>query len=152
MLSTTSLVEVVLRNTVDEALKRWNSRQAYENVPNRKTAFSEEWILDPCPAVKNWLYSGESPRKSRFLQSSRVAMKDMYCRDVKSHPTHNDYVAAFTFGTWLRFIPKPSASNPTKFLLSFWEEELSQSFLGQYRNSIFTGASTSAMQGIEHPT
>ncbi|MDT0189637.1 hypothetical protein [Rothia terrae] len=137
VLATTSLVEVVLRNTVDEALKRWNPRQAYKMVPGRKAAYSEDWILDPCPAVKNWFYSEDNPQQSRVLQNSRVAMKDMYGRDVKLNPTHDDYVAAFTFGTWLRFIPKPSASNPTKFPLNFWEQELCQSFLGQHRNSIF---------------
>lgn len=137
VLSTTSIVEVFLRNTIDAGLKRWNCQQEVWEVPGREKPYTVQWVLDPSPPLKNWLYQGKDPLNSKILSNARSAMKDVRGKVTKLDPVHDDYIAAFTFGTWVRFVPSPKAKNPHKFPLSFWEQELGNSFPNQHRNTIF---------------
>lgn len=125
IISTTSIVEVNLRNTIDEALKNWNSAQSYVLVPGRSTPYDRDWLADPSPSLERVV---APPRKPTLQQISRNSMKDINGICTKPNPTHDDYVAGLTFGTWTSLLPKPNATSASNIRVRMWNEELKNHF------------------------
>lgn len=131
--STTSLVEVYLRNTMNLALGNWNTKQNYLLEPNRTSPYSSEWLIDPAPKLKNSIV--EPPKRKCLRDVSKSSMKNINNDISKSNPTHDDYVAGLTFGTWTSLLPNPNA-NASNIRVDIWNSELGAHF-SKPRNSIF---------------
>lgn len=144
VLSTTAMVEVHLRNTVDLALKSWNAAQDYTAEPGREGPYSQEWIEDPAPRIRNIVAPA---RRVSLKDKSRSSMKDINNKNTKPYPTHDDYVAGLTFGTWTSLLPHPDAGS-NNIRVAIWETELSKYFLSTATLCI-TGLSICDMREIE---
>ncbi|MGV3150102.1 hypothetical protein [Rothia sp. 11254D007CT] len=132
VLSTTAMVEVHLRNTVDLALKSWNAAQDYTAEPGREGPYSQEWIEDPAPRIRNIVAPA---RRVSLKDKSRSSMKDINNKNTKPYPTHDDYVAGLTFGTWTSLLPHPDAGS-NNIRVAIWETELSKYF-SKHRNVVY---------------
>ena len=110
VLSTLSIVEVALRDTIDRKLRKWN-------LCHGGTA---EWIVNPQVPLSHIVretppHSWSQNRRRRYGDlyhkwweaKARNGMRDVLGRPVNHHPTHDDLVASLTFGMWRHLIPKP---------------------------------------------
>lgn len=111
VLSTLSIVEVALRDTIDRKLRKWN-------LCNGGT---EEWITNPEVPLAHIVRS--TPPRA-WYQSARYrpgdlhhkwweakaknGMKDALGNANNPCPTHDDLVASLTFGMWRSLVPKPT--------------------------------------------
>lgn len=111
---TLHIVEVALRNAIDQRLSQWNAAQV-----DRRTGqlHSPEWVLDPSHLLMRLVSSNLSAARHR----ARVAVKagEPGGRAV----THGDVVAQLTFGTWRYLLPD---TDPGRQLL--WNKSLNQAF------------------------
>lgn len=104
VLRTTGVVEVELRNTIDNGFSSWN-------LQNGGTP---DWITAPVGELATFV----TPPGKRPLREFA---------DIKTagpQPSHHDYVAGLAFGSWTQLLPVPwarSESNPRNVL---WEEAL----------------------------
>lgn len=112
------VTEVVLRNAMDEQLRRWNATQVN---PATSTRHSPDWLMDPSRLL------------ARLLQRDLAAVRLNAARAVRRSAdpsralTHGDHVAQVSFGTW-RFLlpPRNPASEPGKQRL--WDDALTSAF------------------------
>lgn len=125
VISTTSLVEVYLRNTIDLAVGNWNISQRYTLEPGRTSPYSREWLLDPSPRLKNDIVKPGTPQS--LLDAGEKSMKDINNQRTKPTPTHDDYIAGLTFGTWTYILPHPTAGT-NNIRVDIWDNELSKHF------------------------
>lgn len=124
VLSTTAMVEVYLRNTIDKALKSWNLAQEYRTEPGRTHPYSQDWLEDPAPRIRNIV---NPPRRASLKDKSQASMKDINGQGTKSSPSHDDYIAGLTFGTWTSLLPHPTAGE-NNIRVVIWKSELSNYF------------------------
>lgn len=104
---TTGEVEVLLRNFMDKRLRLWNLEAGSGEAP------TEAWLENPKSPLDELVFPKGKPPLKRFSHLSTV----------KGEPTHDDYIAGFTFGTWAHLLPKQHAgSNNTRLIL--WNEAL----------------------------
>ena len=127
--STLSIVEVALRDTIDKQLRQWN-------IANGGT---DEWITRPQVPLSHIVRPTPPPRwsnsqhrqpgdlygkwwEARALES----MKDPLGNRTNLAPTHDDLVAALTFGTWRHLIPKPvsQGGRATAPQIDIWDEAI----------------------------
>ena len=107
---TLAIVEVALRDTIDQRLREWNVLKGG----------SEKWITDPKVPLSHIVRRTPPPKwqKDRnrrpgdlygkwWEAMARGGMKDHLGRQTNQSPTHDDLVAALTFGTWKNILPKP---------------------------------------------
>lgn len=108
---TLAIVEVALRDTIDQRLREWNVLKGG----------SEEWITAPQDPPLSHLVRRTPPAKWQkdprrrpgdlhghwWEAMARGGMKDHLGRRTNPSPTHDDLVAALTFGTWKNLLPKP---------------------------------------------
>lgn len=109
--STLALVEVALRDTIDQQLRAWNMQ----------VGGTPEWITQPQVPLSHIVrrtppssWTNSPHRRQGDLHGSwweakaKASMKDpLNGHAVKPAPTHDDLVAALTFGSWRHLIPKP---------------------------------------------
>lgn len=129
--ATTGMVEVQLRNSINQALADWNQEQDV-TTPGRSTCYSADWLQDPAPRLAQII---NPPKKLPLWQSALAALKDENgnFKKRRSEYTHDDFVAALTFGTWTYLLPKPNTgeNNPRRYL---WEHALKNSFSARNRS------------------
>lgn len=90
ILRTTGIVEVHVRNRIDEALRQWNLVRGG----------SGEWITEP----EDVLASLVKPAAGKTL-AERADITS-----VDGAATHDDLVAELPFGTWARLLPSPNVT------------------------------------------
>lgn len=102
---TTGEVEVLLRNFIDRCFSTWNSSEPRLG--------STEWLLNPEGVLRELALPEESKRLIDYAD----------IRTVTGTPSHNDYIAGLTFGTWIHLLPKKHAGeNNSRVIL--WNEAL----------------------------
>lgn len=129
--ATTGMVEVQLRNSINRALARWNAEQEVR-VPGRTAPYSADWLRDPAPKLAQII---NQPNKPQFWEKAIPALKDITGKLKKplNQYSHDDLVAALTFGSWTYLLPKPNAgSNNARRQL--WDNALKFEFAARRRN------------------
>ncbi|WFP16930.1 hypothetical protein [Citricoccus muralis] len=106
------VVEVVLRNAIDEQLCRWNATQI-----NSRTGspLRSEWLLDPAPLLTRLVRAKELDVSRRRAEQA--------VRQQKRPVAHADLLAQLSFGTWRFLLPDKDAGR--KLL---WEEATKDAF------------------------
>lgn len=127
--STLAIVEVALRDTIDQQLREWNTIQGgtHEWITRPQVPLSH--IVRPTPPP-NWLKSPH--RKPGDLHGkwweakAQGGMKDPQGNRTNLSPTHDDLVASLTFGTWRHLIPKPISlgGRSTAPQIDIWNEAI----------------------------
>lgn len=100
-----SVVEVVLRNTMDAELQKWNDLQH---------GLAQSWLLEPPAAPLRSLSQGK--RKSALDQAQKAAAKRDPGHRRHGHViTHDDVLSQVTFGLWKDLLPNhvPNAGDTT---------------------------------------
>lgn len=125
VIATTGMVEVQLRNSINQALVRWNLQQPVTD-PARSTPYSAGWLRDPAPKLAQVI---NPPNKPEYWKKAIPSLKNEQgvLKKPMHQQTHDDLVAGLSFGSWTYLLPKPNAgdNNARKFL---WEDALSLEF------------------------
>lgn len=129
--ATTGMVEIQLRNSINHALSTWNSQQDV-TTPGRVEPYSPDWLFDPAPRLAQII---NPPRKRPFKVSAEPALRDVngQFKKPRSQFTHDDYVAALTFGSWTYLLPRPDAG-PTNARKYLWDNALKFAFCARGGN------------------
>jgi hypothetical protein len=90
-----ALVEVALRNAIDQQLRIWNATQT-ERATGRPHA--SDWILDPSRLLDRLVGPHLGKARSRAQQTARR-------RGRRSAPSHDDVLPHIYFGTWRYLLP-----------------------------------------------
>lgn len=102
----TGIVEVLLRNLINDAFSDWNSRCPQNGTRN--------WITSPIGKLQRIV----------FPSGGKSLKKHAHTNTVEGEPTHDDLVAGLPFGSWTQLLPhkgRQSAENPRYVL---WKEAL----------------------------
>jgi hypothetical protein len=114
------LVEVFLRNSIDERLRVWNATQTN---PRTGRPHGMGWLLDPSHLIERVVRRDEidkaTQRAKRAVRDSATSQRPI---------THDDVLAQLTFGTWRFLLP---GRDPGRQLL--WREAVNGAFPGLRR-------------------
>jgi hypothetical protein len=145
------MVEVAIRNAIDEQLRCWNAGQA----PRRghTSPYSDEWLKDPASPLWNLLntQTRNGSIKSTYDDAKYRALQDSNIRHPghprHGHPvTHDDALAHVTFGLWPRLFPEARLEGVNLSTISsanrrkeeakriLWTQAVSLAFPGQGRS------------------
>lgn len=115
---TISFVEVTMRNVFDKQLRTWNNIGVNGN---------SNWIVQPKPFLAHQVRNSRSNPQSWWENKAIANMKDEYGVPQRANPSHDDMVAALTFGTWASLIPVPlgfQRYNPRHRQHEYWTKIL----------------------------
>jgi hypothetical protein len=144
------MVEIALRNAIDDQLKAWNVLQPPRR--GQQVPYNDEWLRIPAGAL--WGLLNTRTRygtKSTYDDARYRALQDSNLRHPghprHGHPvTHDDVLAHVTFGLWARLFPDAQLEGIDLNTLSaddrrkeaakrvIWNQALSQAFPGQGRS------------------
>lgn len=136
----TGVVEVLLRDTIDTRLRKWNI----------DSGGHEDWIVNPAPTILQHLVRPNAPASWRPQKASDLYPRwwekkalDNYGKPHPSSrpersvpPTHDDLVASLNFGSWTSLLPSPEAG-PKNKRVEIWNEALSLGFQGVRREAVY---------------
>nr|WP_264623076.1 Abi family protein [Leucobacter luti] len=103
-----NIVEVTLRNAMDEQLRSWN----------RDRINNEEWTTLPAAHLANVINQGKNLPKAREKAEKALA--------GKRSPVHDDVVAQLSFGTWFFMLPSSGDDRDSKKRI--WDSSLKDAF------------------------
>lgn len=110
--STLGVVEIAMRNHFDQCLRRWN----------HSNSGTSNWIKNPCAPLSH-IVAPTPPRGTRrrrsWVDRAQENMKDRNGVCTRTNPSHDDLVAALTFGTWVNLIPRLS-TNQRNARVTIW--------------------------------
>jgi hypothetical protein len=106
--------EVILRNTLDDRLCKWNATQTN---PATGQLHGNDWVFDPAPLLQRICGKDLGVARGRATQSVSKRAGSAVAR-------HEDVLAQLTLGTW-RFL-LPAKRDPGK--QSLWQNALSHGF------------------------
>ena len=115
------MMEVILRNAIDERLRPWNIAQS-KNVHNPNATFTDEWIEFPALPLHGLIKTGYA-NAEKYARTARAVRH-------KSHPrktapiSHDDLLSQLSFGTWPNLLPHPDYPSSNKPKLRLWEEAI----------------------------
>ena len=122
LFETLSITEVIFRNALDTALKKWNAEQPGD--------YSREWTQKAARPLNSLTREA--------LQSARTNAAKARAKRTQDHPrkwsdiTHDDLVAQLTFGTYVRLLPSNRSSSPHQAQREIlWNEAFGQVFRGR---------------------
>lgn len=126
--SSTGMVEVQLRNTIDRALRRWNSLQIHPTSGDR---YHSDWLDNPASPLKDIINpTGQRGRQDppTLRDRAKASLKGIDGRLSKPNPSHDDLVAGLTFGSWRWILPSPRAASARNDRVRIWNEALAPCF------------------------
>lgn len=109
------VVEVFLRNAMDEQLRTWNA-----SVTDAATGLqhSGDWLLDPSDLIRQRV-------GDKIDEASSRAKRAIYAKtQTNALPEHDDILAQTSFGLWKFFMPSENDYGKKKI----WEEGLCDAF------------------------
>lgn len=130
VISTTGMVEVQLRNSINDALQRWNMEQPV-TTPGRTRAYSADWLTDPAPKLAQII---SRPNQRPLWENALKTMKDINGNVTKPNPTHDDLVAGLTLGSWTSLLPIPTAGSRNA-RVHIWENALQSKFQSRSKHN-----------------
>lgn len=142
------IVEIALRNAIDEQLRIWNVLQP----PRQGQIYDDKWLKSPARPLWAILNTHtQNGVKSTYNDAKYRAVQDSNLRHPghprHNHPvTHDDALAHVTFGLWPRFFPDARLENVDLSSLTadarrkesakrvIWDQALCHAFPGQGRS------------------
>jgi hypothetical protein len=119
------LLEVVVRNAIDEQLKPWNAAQGL-NAHNPAATFTHEWISNPAIPLHG-LMSSHYSKALAYAQAARAKRPPKHPR--KHDPiSHDDLLSQLSFGTWPNILPNPQRPQASKPKARLWDEAIVHAF------------------------
>lgn len=119
------MLEVVVRNAIDEQLRPWNVAQSL-NVHNPGVTFTHEWIAHPATPLHG-LISNHYSKAKGYAQAARAKRPPNHPR--KHDPiSHDDLLSQLSFGTWPYILPNPKQPRASKPKFSLWDEAIVHAF------------------------
>lgn len=120
---TLHIVEIALRNTIDEQFSIWNQTQTNRTTGKRRSA---HWLLDPAPLLERIV------RKDKIAEATERARKHIQRRRVSHRsgqtPEHCDILAQLMFGTWRFALKAPAGRRPDPGSALLWRDVLPNAF------------------------
>lgn len=113
------IVEVVVRNAIDEQLRAWNITQRHTGGKR----CSSDWLTDPSPLLRRII---RRDGEKAFQRAQRAA--------GSSRPiAHADVIAHTTFGLWRYLVPQSLSRDAGRALL--WRESVAIAFVNAGKTS-----------------
>ncbi|WP_103064226.1 hypothetical protein [Actinomyces qiguomingii] len=109
------LVEVLMRNSIDMALRAWNATQEGSDG-------SELWTLAPCSQLHKQLGADLAEAEQRVQAAFRRRPRSQR----PEHPTHDDMIGQLPFGAWAKLMPRRHRRRGASRWL--WRQALHQGF------------------------
>ena len=109
------LVEVLMRNSIDMALRSWNATQEGSNG-------SELWTLAPCLQLHKQLGADLADAEQRVQAAFRRRPRSQRLE----YPTHDDMIGQLPFGVWAKLMPRRHRRRGASRWL--WRQALYQAF------------------------
>ncbi|PHP52741.1 hypothetical protein [Actinomyces ruminis] len=109
------LVEVLMRNSIDMALRPWNASQKGSNG-------SELWTLAPCLQLHKRLGADLADAEQRVQAAFRRRPRTQR----PEHPSHDDMIGQLPFGVWAKLMPRRHRRRGASRWL--WRQALHQAF------------------------
>lgn len=122
VISSTGMVEVQLRNSLDEALRQWNSNQQFSSGNGY---YGPDWLQNPASPLKDII---NPPGQKTMQARAEDSLRGLDGTSTKRNPTHDDLVAGLTFGSWRYLLPSPIASSPKNDRIRMWNDSLGACF------------------------
>lgn len=119
------ILEVAVRNAIDEQLKPWNKDQG-RNVNNSGFDFTDEWIAHPAIPLHG-LMSAHSKNAQSYAQTARGKRPPHHPRK-RAPISHDDLLAQLSFGTWTSILPNPNRPRVSTPKIRIWEEAIVYAF------------------------
>lgn len=126
--SSTGMVEVQLRNSMDQALRHWNSSQTH---PSTGFHYGAGWLDAPASPLKDIINpKGKNGKPDPPTMRARAAdtLRAIDGSITKPNPTHDDLVAGLTFGSWRWILPSHKATSKNNDRVRIWNEALAPNF------------------------
>lgn len=121
----TMILEVAVRNAIDEQLKPWNKTQSL-NARNPGAHFTDEWIAHPAIPLHG-LMSAHSKNAHSYAQTARGKRAPHHPRK-RAPISHDDLLAQLSFGTWPSILPNPTRPRVSTPKIRIWEEAVVHAF------------------------
>lgn len=121
----TMILEVAVRNAIDEQLKPWNKDQS-RNTHNPGSDFTDEWIAHPAIPLHG-LMSAHSKNAQSYAQTARGKRPPHHPRKHAAI-SHDDLLAQLSFGTWPSILPNPNRPRVSTPKIRIWEEAIVYAF------------------------
>lgn len=96
--------EVVLRNAMDQQLRRWNATQTDKQSGRRH---SNDWLLDPAHLIRRLVAKDIKRARERAETACKTG------KPGGRAPGHDDILAQTMFGTWRFLLPSHSDAGRT---------------------------------------
>lgn len=120
---TLHIVEIALRNTIDEQLSAWNQTQTNSATGQLRSA---DWLLDPAPLLERIV------RRDKIAEATERAVRHIQRRRIANQPrpapAHCDVLAQMMFGTWRFVLKAPTGRRPDAGSVLLWRDVLPKSF------------------------
>ena len=118
VVSSTGMVEVQLRNSLDQALRSWNSAQT---DPTTHARYGTDWLQRPASPLRDVI--NPKGEKEMWVRAHR-SLLGIDGKPSKLNPSHDDLIAGLTFGTWRFLLPSPKAKSKKNDRIRIWNEAL----------------------------
>ncbi|MFJ4264593.1 hypothetical protein ACIPYU_19305 [Paenarthrobacter nicotinovorans] len=119
------LLEVALRNAIDEQLRPWNAAQS-DNTHNPGKTFNDEWISAAAIPLHG-LMTVHTKNAIRYAEAARAKRPPQHPR--KQAPiSHDDLLSQLTFGTWPGILPNPKYLQASIPKTRIWHEAIVKAF------------------------
>lgn len=120
-----SPAEIILRNALDEQLRRWNSIQPA--VPGQR-AFTEDWLTNPAPPLATLVTVKQRSDIRSYANTARGKRSHDHPRK-RAAIEHNDLLSQTSLGLWNSLLPH-KRGNPERYEMTsrLWSEATSLAF------------------------
>lgn len=120
-----SLVEIILRNALDEQVAAWNAQQPPEHGA---TPYTRDWLVNPASPLSTLVTVKTRGDLKYFAQQSRQKRAPGHPR--KHAPIeHNDLLSQTNFGFWNDLLPHKHGNRDKKLLAArLWDEGVKAAF------------------------
>ena len=122
-----SVVEVAMRNAMDQQLRAYNERE-------RGT---QDWITAPAPLISTVMGASlvTGPQRAVAARLAKLGLRNDKAPAIRAQLGHDDFVAQMTFSTWYWALPHSKAATRQRRL---WYECLWSAFPGREQGDIAT--------------
>lgn len=114
---TLHIVEIALRNAVDQQLRAWNKEQTVGGK-----SLSPDWLLEPAPLLERLV------KRDKILEAKTQAKKHIRKRAQGAQPTHSDVLAQMMFGSWRFLLKAPQGKKPDAGSVLLWKDVFPAAF------------------------
>ncbi|GGN88765.1 hypothetical protein [Nocardia rhizosphaerihabitans] len=116
-----AVVEVVVRNAIDERLRAWNVTRGTDPAG---LPYSTDWTLRPAPPLSGLLRTALGPATEHAKRAK--ASREPGHKRLHAPISHDDVLAQLSFSVWKKLLPPAAPGNAGRQKL--WSNALVQAF------------------------